>query len=86
MSGDNRDPRGPVLPEWGTGALVATVDVKAYQGRVVPVLDLEHRDHSAKAKTAAPGIVGSPPSVWGVWGCQYQWLDCQKDQASQALP
>ncbi|MBB5128780.1 hypothetical protein FHS32_005557 [Streptomyces albaduncus] len=36
------------------------------------------------AKAAAPGIRGPPPSVWV--GCQYQPLDCQKLQASQALP
>lgn len=41
VSGDDRDPRGPALPEWGAGALVATVDVEAYQGHGVPVLDLE---------------------------------------------
>lgn len=29
------------VPEWGAGALVATVDAKAYKGRGVPVLDLE---------------------------------------------
>lgn len=29
------------LPEWVADALVATVDVKAYKGRGVPVLDLE---------------------------------------------
>ncbi|MCT7356605.1 hypothetical protein N4P33_31330 [Streptomyces sp. 15-116A] len=29
------------LPEWGADALVATVDAKAYEGRGVPVLDLE---------------------------------------------
>ncbi|MER6385832.1 hypothetical protein [Streptomyces sp. NPDC001250] len=28
------------LPEWGTDAFVATVDPKAYEGRGVPVLDL----------------------------------------------
>lgn len=28
------------LPEWGTDALIATVDPKAYEGRGVPVLDL----------------------------------------------
>ncbi|RZU25148.1 hypothetical protein [Streptomyces sp. BK239] len=28
------------LPEWGADALVATVDPKAYEGRGVPVLDL----------------------------------------------
>jgi hypothetical protein len=28
------------LPEWGTDALVATVDPKAYEGRGVPVFDL----------------------------------------------
>ncbi|MBH1933758.1 hypothetical protein I5Q34_05515 [Streptomyces sp. AV19] len=28
------------LPEWGAGALVATVDPKAYKGRGVPVFDL----------------------------------------------
>ncbi|MEH0544036.1 hypothetical protein QA802_13350 [Streptomyces sp. B21-105] len=28
------------LPEWGAEALVATVDPKAYEGRGVPVLDL----------------------------------------------
>ncbi|MFF3738712.1 hypothetical protein [Streptomyces sp. NPDC002566] len=28
------------LPEWGADALVATVDSKAYEGRGVPVLDL----------------------------------------------
>lgn len=30
------------LPEWGTDALVATVEPKAYEGRGLPVLDL-HR-------------------------------------------
>ncbi|MGO4754630.1 hypothetical protein AB4212_39530, partial [Streptomyces sp. 2MCAF27] len=28
------------LPEWGADALIATVDPKAYEGRGVPVLDL----------------------------------------------
>ncbi|MFB6553115.1 hypothetical protein [Streptomyces sp. NPDC056405] len=28
------------LPEWGADALVATVDPKAYEGRGLPVLDL----------------------------------------------
>jgi hypothetical protein len=28
------------LPEWGAGALVATVNAKAYEGRGVPTLDL----------------------------------------------
>ncbi|MFE0799066.1 hypothetical protein [Streptomyces sp. NPDC058812] len=29
------------LPEWGTDALVATVEPKAYEGRGLPVLDLD---------------------------------------------
>ncbi|WP_406727742.1 hypothetical protein WJ438_28415 [Streptomyces sp. GD-15H] len=29
------------LPEWGADALIATVEAKAYEGRGVPVLDLE---------------------------------------------
>ena len=38
------------LPEWGAGALVATVGVKAYEGRGVPVLDLERRAPSANTR------------------------------------
>jgi hypothetical protein len=29
------------LPEWGADALIATVEPKAYEGRGVPVLDLD---------------------------------------------
>ncbi|GGX24421.1 hypothetical protein GCM10010297_51790 [Streptomyces malachitofuscus] len=54
-------------------------------GRGVRILGAEEQA-SRTAKAAAPGILGSPPSVWGVWDCQYQLLACQKDQASQALP
>jgi hypothetical protein len=88
-AGRAAEPAGPTarqLPQWGADALVATVDAEAYEGRGVPVLDLERGDRSAMTKAAAPGIMGSPPSVWGVRCCQYQRLACQKDQASQALP
>ncbi|RLV08873.1 hypothetical protein CTZ27_09010 [Streptomyces griseocarneus] len=30
------------LPEWGADALIATVEPKVYEGRSVPVLDLNH--------------------------------------------